>query len=99
MQSNNISDVESIIQNALTLERLARTKEMSRSLSNSSLQANQNRTVTTGIQKPTTPTQNFSQNPLIDAMRGSNSPTPFIFPSQIEKNHLLKTSKDSEMNV
>jgi len=99
MQSNNISDVEIIIQKALTLERLSRTRESSRSTLNFSSQSLNNRSMTAGIQKPISPIQNFSQNPLIDSMRNSNSTTPFISPSQSGKNHSSTTSKESEMNV
>ncbi|CAF1171736.1 unnamed protein product [Adineta ricciae] len=99
MQPNNISDIEVVIQQALTLEKLTKTKEAQRLSANLSAQnSTGNRSPMGGVQKSASPIQNFSQNPLIDATKPS-VPTPSFFSSlQGGKNNSSKTPIESEMN-
>ncbi|CAF0729783.1 unnamed protein product [Adineta steineri] len=97
MQSNNINDVESVIQKALSLEKLSKAKE-SRLTSSYSALTQSNRYPTPGSSKPTSPTQNYTQNPMIDAIRNSTSTTPFILLSPPGKINSSKATKESEMN-
>jgi hypothetical protein len=96
MRPNSIYDVEYVIEKALELEKSSRNK-LQHSLSNSSLQSSSNRSNTAESQKPTSPMQNFSQNPLMNQLR-NNSATPFLLPLQLTKPSTNKP-KESEMNV
>jgi hypothetical protein len=94
MRPNTITDVEEIIQKALDLEKISRTRDFQRSYSPS--QSLTIRSSTSEIQKPISPMQNFSQNPLMNQIK-TNSSTPFIFQSKITKPST--TTKESEMDV
>jgi hypothetical protein len=83
MQPNVIPDVESIIRKALSFQRT----DQSRSGSNFHTQSLNDHTILIEKQKPLTPYQNYSQNPLIDLMK-ANSAAPFLL-----------SPKDKEMDV
>ena len=100
MQPNNISDIEVVIQQALTLEKLTKAKEAQRVSANLSAQNNTgNRSSMGGVQKTASPIQNFSQNPLIDATKPSVPNPSFFSLLQSGKNNSSKTPIESEMNV
>ncbi len=90
MQPNVISDVESIIQKALQLERISRQHLTS------SYDGNYNRSNLKELPKPISPFFNYSQNPLIDSMR-SNSSASFM--SSQSSKLTADPSKDNEMAV
>ncbi|CAF1472097.1 unnamed protein product, partial [Rotaria sordida] len=98
MQPNVVSNVENIIQNALTLEKNSRTKQFQHSSSNFPIESTYNRSVITEIQKPISPIQNFSQNPLIDSIK-NNSTNRISSASQISKPVSSNPSQDSEMDI
>ncbi|CAF4179786.1 unnamed protein product [Rotaria sp. Silwood2] len=98
MQPNVVSNVENIIHNALTLEKSSRTKQFQRSSSNLSSESTHNRSITTEIQKPVSPIQSFSQNPLMDSIK-SNSTSRLISLAQTSKPVPSSPSIDSEMDV
>ena len=95
MRPNTITDVEDIIQKALELEKTSRNRDLQRS-SYSLSQSPFIRSSTLEIQKPISPMQNFSQNPLMNQIK-TNSLTPFILPPKITKSS--PTTKESEMDV
>ena len=92
MQPNEISDVENIIQKALSLERTARQSFTS------SYDGQYNRPLIKELSKPSTPNSNYTCNPLLDSMR-SNSTASFISSAQCSKLTISDSSKDSEMAV
>ncbi|CAF0853894.1 unnamed protein product [Rotaria sp. Silwood1] len=98
MQPNVISNVENVIQNALSLEKYSRTKQFQRSSSNISSESTQNRSVITDVQKSTSPIQSFSLNPLIDSIK-SNSTSRLMSLSQMSKPASFNPPKDSEMDI
>ena len=70
MQPNIISDVEGIIETALSFERAIRQLLLSASYDS---QLPSSSSSTTGTSKPTSPNQNPSRNPLIDLIRGNST--------------------------
>ena len=98
MRPNTISDVDDIIGKALTLEKSSRNKEFNHASSNSLLQSISNRSIITDTQRPMSPIQNFSQNPLINSIKNVST-TPFVSSSQLSKPVSSDASRDSEMDV
>lgn len=89
MQPNVLSDVESIIQKALSLERVSRQHLIS------SCDAQYTRVTTKDFPKPISPLSNYSRNPLIDSMR-SNSSASISSSSKFASTEALK---EKEMTV
>lgn len=89
MQPNVLSDVESIIQKALSLERVSRQHLTS------SCDVQFSRVMSKDFSKPTSPFLIYTHNPLIDSMR-SNSSTSISSSSKFAP---TDPSKEKEMMV
>ncbi|UJR23629.1 hypothetical protein I4U23_026614 [Adineta vaga] len=93
MQPNNISNLEVVIEQALNLEKRAKTMESPQLTASYSAQSVVNRSP-----KSSSPMQRFSHNPLMDSTRNSTSTPSFLSSLQLGKNSTSKAPIESEMN-